>query len=274
MRTAIRVPLMVLLLLSCACPSPSPSESPSGGGTAPDIDPGAQPGGNPPAPTEPAAGAGGDRTLAVAASDPLYGRVEGTSFQNGCQSDGQCFVGGCSSEICSAEQGVSGTCDMPAAGFPSKGATCGCVSGQCVWYRAGGSGGSGAGTGSAAGSGSGSASGSGAGAASGAGTASGSGPGAGTGTASGSGGTGGAKPPKGGAGGGGGGAALPKQGEKCPDDKCAAGLTCKKYYGIAGARGPEFKTCEIPCTGKGSTCPAGQTCVTIADGPGQVCKPK
>ena len=68
---------------------------------------------------------------------------------------------------------------------------------------------------------------------------------------------------------------MPKQGETCTADyKCGAGLTCKRYRGIAGAAGPEFKTCEIPCAGKGSSCPAGQTCVTISDGPGQVCKPK
>src|SRR5688572_7455238 len=34
---------------------------------------------------------------------------------------------------------------------------------------------------------------------------------------------------------------LPGQTEKCTaDGKCAAGLTCKTYYGIAGARGPKF----------------------------------
>jgi hypothetical protein len=234
-----------LLILSCACPQPSTSEAPSGGGgTSPDLDPGTQPATPtaPTTPTTPAGGASGDRTLAVAASDPLYARVEGTSFQNGCQSDGQCFVGGCSSEICSAEQGVSGTCDMPAAGFPSKGASCGCVSGQCVWYR-----GAGAGTGSGAGSGSGA------------------GAGAGAGSKP-------VKPDKSG-GAAAGGASLPKQGESCTADyKCAAGLTCKRYLGIAGAAGPEFKSCEIPCSGKGSTCPAGQSCVTIADGPGQVCR--
>jgi hypothetical protein len=43
------------------------------------------------------------------------------------------------------------------------------------------------------------------------------------------------------------------------------------YYGVAGPRGPEFKTCEMPC-GKGDKCPAGTKCTTIADGPGQVCR--
>lgn len=67
------------------------------------------------------------------------------------------------------------------------------------------------------------------------------------------------------------GGVLPKQGEKCPDDHCEAGLTCVSYYGIAGASGPKFTSCEIPCAG-GAACPQGQKCITIADGPGQVCR--
>jgi hypothetical protein len=65
---------------------------------------------------------------------------------------------------------------------------------------------------------------------------------------------------------------LPKMHEKCgANDACGPGLTCKSYYGIAGARGPQFKTCEIPCD-KTTKCPAGTTCGIIADGPGQVCR--
>lgn len=72
--------------------------------------------------------------------------------------------------------------------------------------------------------------------------------------------------------GGGGGTSLPKQTEPCPAGQCAAGLTCVEYYGIAGPRGPKFTSCEIPCKG-GGACPKGQTCHTVADGPGQVCRP-
>jgi hypothetical protein len=43
------------------------------------------------------------------------------------------------------------------------------------------------------------------------------------------------------------------------------------YYGIAGPRGPQFKTCEIKCD-KPTKCPAGTSCGVIADGPGQVCR--
>src|SRR5438105_15197191 len=70
------------------------------------------------------------------------------------------------------------------------------------------------------------------------------------------------------------GVAKPKQGEPCDaNGKCARGLTCVRYYGVAGARGPEMTSCEIRCgeRTKGH-CPKGQSCTTIADGPGQVCR--
>lgn len=64
----------------------------------------------------------------------------------------------------------------------------------------------------------------------------------------------------------------PGIGEACgPDDRCAAGLTCLAYYGFAGPRGPQFKTCEIRCKDS-ATCPKGTVCVTVSDGPGQVCR--
>ncbi len=52
---------------------------------------------------------------------------------------------------------------------------------------------------------------------------------------------------------------------------CASGATCVSYRGIAGARGPEFKTCEVKCADSKS-CPGGTKCATIADGPGRVCR--
>lgn len=65
---------------------------------------------------------------------------------------------------------------------------------------------------------------------------------------------------------------LPAIGEPCgANDACAAGLACVHYYGIAGKRGPEFTSCEIRC-GDGATCPKGLACITIADGPGRVCR--
>jgi eight-cysteine-cluster-containing protein len=137
-------------------------------------------------------------------------RFEGPSFKNACAADGECKVGGCGGEVCTAEEGVNSVCiaypDAP------KDASCGCVKGECVWYKV-------AGSGAAADTGSGAA-----------------------------------------------------QGQPCHDGKCAAGLTCMSYVGIAGARGPTFTSCEIPCGLTGATCPDGQQCITIADGPGQVCR--
>jgi len=70
--------------------------------------------------------------------------------------------------------------------------------------------------------------------------------------------------------------AKPKQGEPCDaKGKCARGLTCVHYAGVAGARGPQLTSCEIKCGDETKgVCPKGQKCVTIADGPGQVCRPE
>lgn len=65
---------------------------------------------------------------------------------------------------------------------------------------------------------------------------------------------------------------LPTQGQPCPEGTCAEGMSCLGYYGIAGAQGPRFTSCEIPCAGDPQGCPDGQSCITIADGPGQVCR--
>ena len=66
--------------------------------------------------------------------------------------------------------------------------------------------------------------------------------------------------------------AAPGISEKCGSgDACAVGLACVSYYGFAGARGPQFKTCEMRCTSD-KVCPAGRHCTTVADGPGRVCR--
>jgi len=64
-----------------------------------------------------------------------------------------------------------------------------------------------------------------------------------------------------------------QQGEDCSGDykHCDTGLSCLSYFGIAGSNGPEFQSCEITCKDD-SACPGGQSCITIADGPGQVCR--
>ncbi|HVV84677.1 MAG TPA: eight-cysteine-cluster domain-containing protein [Kofleriaceae bacterium] len=74
------------------------------------------------------------RTPVVAADAPLYDRVEGISFPNDCTSDADCMEGGCSHEVCSAQPDVNTTCEVQE--WPQgQGASCGCVGGQCVWYR-------------------------------------------------------------------------------------------------------------------------------------------
>ena len=55
------------------------------------------------------------------------------------------------------------------------------------------------------------------------------------------------------------------------NDTCAFGMKCMTYYGIAGPRGPQFKTCEVPCD-KATKCPSGTSCGVVADGPGNVCR--
>jgi eight-cysteine-cluster-containing protein len=148
MRTALLAPVALLALTSaCTCPGrprdttealPAPAPEPSGGG--------------PTVPTAPPGPSAEARTPAVEGGHPLYARVEGTSFKNDCSADAQCQVGGCSGEVCTAEQGVNTTCEMPADGFPSKGASCGCVQGQCIWYKAAGAGAGAGGGGGAGGS--------------------------------------------------------------------------------------------------------------------------
>ncbi|MSP17960.1 MAG: hypothetical protein EXR74_00120 [Bdellovibrionales bacterium] len=62
------------------------------------------------------------------------------------------------------------------------------------------------------------------------------------------------------------------QGEPCHLSVCDKGLSCIKYYGIAGPSIPPFTSCEIPCKEKGDVCPKLQRCQNIVDGPGKVCR--
>jgi hypothetical protein len=65
----------------------------------------------------------------------------------------------------------------------------------------------------------------------------------------------------------------PEQPPTCNDQPCEAPRRCISYYGIAGPSGPQFHACEIPCEPEQEGgCPDGMRCVTIADGPGNVCQ--
>ncbi len=57
----------------------------------------------------------------------------------------------------------------------------------------------------------------------------------------------------------------------CVDGGCPAGsgLTALEYYGFDGST--LFCSCEIPCDMNADDCPATTICVTISDGPGEVC---
>jgi hypothetical protein len=81
----------------------------------------------------------------------------------------------------------------------------------------------------------------------------------------------------GGTGGSGGMPDLSLQGASCPSEGCPAPLDCVTYCGFAGCggNGSSLSTCEIPCSlANGNTdCPAGQSCFSVSDGPGEVCQP-
>ncbi|HSK05795.1 MAG TPA: hypothetical protein VK932_31315 [Kofleriaceae bacterium] len=63
----------------------------------------------------------------------------------------------------------------------------------------------------------------------------------------------------------------PKLGQPCGSAGLCGEGACVTYYGIAGPRGGEFTSCEIKCDAQGG-CPKGLQCITIADGPGTVCR--
>ncbi|MCA9695139.1 MAG: hypothetical protein KC636_36505, partial [Myxococcales bacterium] len=66
----------------------------------------------------------------------------------------------------------------------------------------------------------------------------------------------------------------PEDSTQCGDRRCAPPERCVAYYGIAGPSGPELRECVIPCSRGAANhgCPTGTKCVTIADGPGDVCR--
>ncbi|MCA9558409.1 MAG: hypothetical protein KC583_07595, partial [Myxococcales bacterium] len=72
-----------------------------------------------------------ERQLTVLPGDPNYFRFEGSEIPNACASDDDCVASGCSGEVCAA-LAVDTTCDV----LPNlpQGA-CGCVNGECLWYR-------------------------------------------------------------------------------------------------------------------------------------------
>ena len=54
----------------------------------------------------------GPRPVAVVSAHPLFARLEQPTLKNACKADGDCHTGGCSEEMCTAEEGVTGPCDV------------------------------------------------------------------------------------------------------------------------------------------------------------------
>lgn len=206
----------------------TPADAPTGAGQGPRARPGGEGSVTPVPEHEPAqpvpepsdeSGQARARTPLVDQSHRLFDRLEGAGFDNACDSDATCKVGGCSSEICSAAEGVNSTCEVLPVQLPED-ARCGCLSGQCQWWSPSG-------------------------------------------------------------------AALKKPGPattppaandgtaasddlvRCGNETCKPGQVCTEYFGIAGPSGPRFQSCEWSCD---DGCPKGTQCVTVADGPGRVCR--
>jgi eight-cysteine-cluster-containing protein len=85
-------------------------------------------------PQRPVPSAGGERVAIVPESHPLHGRLEAPDMPNACERDGDCHVGGCGGEVCSAEPDVITTCEVLPVRFP-EGSACGCVERQCRWWH-------------------------------------------------------------------------------------------------------------------------------------------
>jgi eight-cysteine-cluster-containing protein len=122
-------------------PVPSPDDAV---GTPGDRGPGGSPVGGEPGADSPDTGSAvpgdaSDRVPMIAADHPLHDRLEGSDFGNACEADAGCFRGGCSGEVCSAEEGVNTTCEVLEVRFPAD-AQCGCLGGACRWWSPSGSG--------------------------------------------------------------------------------------------------------------------------------------
>jgi hypothetical protein len=69
-------------------------------------------------------------TGSVYFDNPQYSRYEGEENENECNSDDNCFTGGCSQEICSAVNGVMSDCS---AVSKIENISCKCIDTKCLW---------------------------------------------------------------------------------------------------------------------------------------------
>lgn len=61
--------------------------------------------------------------------------TKNVSLQPECSSDSDCFIGGCSGQLCTAKEGVMSTCEYRAEYGCVKLTSCGCVDRQCGWRQ-------------------------------------------------------------------------------------------------------------------------------------------
>ncbi len=65
---------------------------------------------------------------------PEYYSGNSRFSQGDCQSDTECFIIGCSLEMCSSDKNLMTTCEI-GGNFPDKAKyACGCVKDKCGWY--------------------------------------------------------------------------------------------------------------------------------------------
>src|SRR3954466_11125718 len=73
------------------------------------------------------------RVPAIKATDPRYDDYEGVGAKNACASDAECHSSSCGNMLCSAESIVGDVCRVDDRA--PDGAGCGCVFGECIWWK-------------------------------------------------------------------------------------------------------------------------------------------
>lgn len=68
--------------------------------------------------------------VSVYANEIEYSKYEGVESENECSDDSACYTGGCSQEVCSAQNGVTSSC---VAVSKKENISCKCASNKCLW---------------------------------------------------------------------------------------------------------------------------------------------
>lgn len=76
----------------------------------------------------PGCGARSDDRIVVTQDENRCARSHGS-----CTQDSDCWAGGCSGDLCTSTEGRLSGCDCGGSVVN----TCGCVDGQCAWFRQG-----------------------------------------------------------------------------------------------------------------------------------------